>query len=138
MAHAAHEPDPHASEGDAHAHAAAPGDDLPPHGHRLEEPRSPVWLPVAGLVLLATVLVWWLSTPSDAEEEAAAAAASASASASAVASAPSSMAQPAPPPLPQPTLTANNAPPRPPGMPPLPSGMQMAPGAAINPKFKKP
>src|SRR6187549_1459333 len=96
----------HAAKDDAHdapAHAAyVPGDDLPPHGHVLDEPRSPAWLPVAGIVLLASALVWWLSTPNDAEEAAAAAAASASASASAAASAasasanPSSMVAPAP------------------------------------------
>ena len=143
MAHAGND-DPHAPAA-AHGAVHVPGDDLPHHGHALDEPRSPAWLPVLGVVLLASALVWWLSTPSDADEAAAAAAASASASAAASASAPpSSMATaaptpvPQPAPMPQPTFTANNAPPRPPGVPPMPSGFQMAPGAAINPKFKKP
>ena len=141
MAHAAHdEPHAAAAHGRADETVHVPGDDLPHHGHALDEPRSPAWLPVLGVLLLASALVWWLSTPSDADEAAAAAAASASASAAAEASAsanPSSMVSAAP----MPTLTANNAPPRPsglPGMPPLPSGMQLAPGAQVNPKFKKP
>ena len=140
MAHAAaHESEKPAHEADVHAHPVhAPGDDLPHHGLRQEEPKSPAWLPILGVVLLATAIVWWLSTPSDADE--AAAAAAASASASAAASAPSAMvsAGPAPEAAPRPALTANNAPPRPEGMPALPPGMQYAPGAAINPKFKKP
>lgn len=137
MAHAAHD-ETHAAE--AHGTIHVPGDDLPHHGHALDEPRSPAWLPVLGVLLLASALVWWLSTPSDADEAAAAAAASASASAAVEASAsanPSSMVSAAP----MPTLTAHNAPPRPsglPGMPSLPPGMQLAPGAQVNPKFKKP
>jgi cytoskeletal protein RodZ len=76
-------------EDEAHeAHApTAEGDDVPHHGAPLPEPRSPAWLPLLGVALLAAVLVWWLSTPSDAEERAAAAAASASAAASSSASA---------------------------------------------------
>jgi len=63
------------------------GDDLPSHQPVAAEPASPRWLPLLGAVFFATALIWWLSTPSAAEEEAAAAAASASASASALASA---------------------------------------------------
>lgn len=84
----------------AHAHAnALEGDDVPHHGPVLTEPKSPAWLPLLGVALLALVLVWWLSTPNADEERAAAAAASASASASAEASAAPSavIAQPAQP-----------------------------------------
>jgi hypothetical protein len=134
MAHAAHDD---AHEEAAHAPAYVPGDDVPQHQPPVDEPRSPTWLPVVGVILLASALVWWLSTPNDAEEAAAAAAASASASASAAAAQASASANPSSMVSAVPTLTAHNAP-APPGMPPLPSGFQMAPGAAINPKFKKP
>lgn len=119
---------------DDHDHAphapTADGDDLPHHGAVLEEPRSPVWLPYLGAALLGVGVVWWLSTPNDAEERAAAAA-SASASASASAAAPEA----APAPSPMPTLTAVPAPPR----PVLPNAsVTIAPTVTVNPKFKKP
>ena len=132
----------HAHSPDAHGLPVAPavaGDDLPHHGLVHAEPRSPGWLPLVGLALLAGLLVWWLSTPSQAEEDAAAAAASASASASAaIAPAPSAPPAPTPAaiPAPRPTITAVPAPPPPGGGIP-PGAMTVAPAAQINPKFKK-
>jgi len=116
------------------------GDDLPAHGTVPSEPRSPVWLPFLGAALAGVALVWWLSTPSDAEE-AAAAAASASASASAAAAAPPEGA-------PQPAEAPKPAPPKPAPPPPPPGGggahlpqgikgLEIAPGVDVNPKFKK-
>jgi hypothetical protein len=126
---------------EAHAHAPSPhstdaieGDDLPHHGAALAEPRSPAWLPLLGIALLAVVLVWWLSTPSDAEVRAAEAAASASAAAAAASAseaapptnvvASAQQLQPAPPrPVPTPIP---NAPPNPANTPtfvPAPKAM---------------
>jgi hypothetical protein len=124
---------------DDHAIATVPdGDDLPHHGPHLEEPRSPMWLPYLGAALFGLAVVWWLSTPSQAEEDRAAAAASASASASAAASA--GEAKPEPPkPQPQPTLTAVPAPPRPAATAAnIPkAAVTIAPTVSINPNFKK-
>ncbi|GAC1540261.1 MAG: hypothetical protein NVS3B10_04950 [Polyangiales bacterium] len=136
----AHSPAPHDdAHGSSLVSAAAPaiaGDDLPHHGLVHAEPRSPGWLPLVGLALLAGLLVWWLSTPSQAEEDAAAAAASASASA-AIAPAPSAPPAPTPAaiPAPRPTITAVPAPPPGGGIPP--GALTVAPAAQINPKFKK-
>lgn len=118
MAHA-HEP---GHEDHAPLHE---GDDLPHHGPVLSEPRSPVWLPFLGAALAGLALVFWLSTPSDAEE-AAAAAASASASAQ--------DGEAAPPPAGEPA----KAPPAPKGKVALPSGIQgkVAPTVDVNPNFK--
>jgi len=114
----------------SHSHGAE-GDDLPAHGALPEEPRSPAWLPILGIGLLAVALVWWLSTPSAAEEARAAAEAAASASASAAASASASgSAAPDPGAPPEPTLTAIPAPAPPPPQPKVPRlgpGMQPAP-----------
>lgn len=52
-------------------HAYVPGDDLPHHGPKLAEPRSPAWLPIVGILVFASMIVWWLSWPSDAEKAAA-------------------------------------------------------------------
>jgi hypothetical protein len=126
------------SHDEGHAHApSTDGDDLPHHGAALAEPRSPTWLPLLGLAMLAVLVVWWLSTPSDAEERAAAAAASASAAAEASASAAAAAAnapapsviasaQPAPPPRPTPAPNA------PPNAPPLPNGFVPAPKQPIH------
>lgn len=108
------------------------GDDLPNHGTVLAEPRSPAWLPFLGAALAAVVLVWWLSTPSDAEE--AAAAAAASASAAAAAAAPEGEAKPTPPPTPPPAPQGQG------GGAQLPSalkGVNVAPGVDVNPHYKK-
>jgi hypothetical protein len=127
MAHA-HD---HAHE--AHAHAPAhEGDDLPHHGPVLAEPRSPAWLPFVGAALAGLALVWWLSTPS-AAEEAAAAAASASASAE---SPPAAEAAPA---APQPAQPQGGAPGRP-QKPQLPPGIlkgQVAPTVDLNKNYKE-
>jgi len=103
-----------AHEHDDHGHAVADGDDLPHHGPVIEEPRSPMWLPFLGLAVFGVALVWWLSTPNDAEEARAAAEAAASASASATGSvvAPAAEAPPKPEvrPAPRPPGAPNNAP----------------------------
>lgn len=127
---------PHANQPlDDHHAPVADGDDLAHHGPVLAEPRSPMWLPYLGAALMAAGVVWWLSTPSDAEDARAAAAASASASASAAASA---AAEPPP---------AATPPPTPPQQPPQPAptprpaasmpGLKVAPTVTVNPNFKK-
>ncbi len=55
-------------------HAYVPGDDLPHHGPRLGEPKSPTWLPIVGILVFASMIVWWLSWPNDSERAAAEAA----------------------------------------------------------------
>lgn len=111
--------DPHASSSQSqgsiaeHAYDPATGDDVPAHGGHLPEPRSPAWLPLLGIGLLALVLVWWLSTPND-DQERAAAAAAASASASASVQAPPEAAANAP----NPNAPNPLAPPQKPALPP--------------------
>jgi hypothetical protein len=137
----AHEP----AVADAPEHAAhspvGEGDDLPSHGALPEEPRSPAWLPLLGIALLAGTLIWWLSTPNAAEEARMAAEAAASASASAASASASASGAESAGLAPEPALTAIPAPPPPgpqPKMPRLPPGMQPAPGADLNPRFKAP
>jgi hypothetical protein len=130
----------HAEEHSDHAHAHVDGDDLPHHGKLSAEPRSPTWLPVAGLIFFAGLLVWWLSTPTDDQEAAARAAASASASGS-VSANPSAEAEKAAQPAQTATASARPAQVRVPNpAAPLPSNIQRArptlsvmPGGSIVP-----
>lgn len=112
----------HAHDHDDHGHAVADGDDLPHHGPVIEEPRSASWLPFLGLAMFAAALVWWLSTPNDAEEARAAAEAAASANASAT----GSVIVPAEEGAPKPA-----APP-----PPRPQNNPAGPAATLNPNVK--
>src|SRR4051812_17248793 len=92
LAHAKHE---------SHSHEAyIPGDDIPQHGVSLPEPKSPLWLPVVGLVLVATALIWWLSTPGTDDAD------SASKAASSASGDRSAQAAPSPAAPPKPTFTA--------------------------------
>lgn len=64
---------PHA-HGDHHHdpfHGYVDGDDIPPHGALPAEPRSPMWMPIVGVLLFASLVVYGLSAPTDEEEVAA-------------------------------------------------------------------
>lgn len=114
---------------DPHASASTQVDD---------EPKTPMWLPGLGAALFVAAGLWWAVTPG-APPPALDTAASASASASAPAPSPPpppATRQPSPPPPPPPPSSAQPLRPRtgpggaPPGMQPLPPGLQqhVAPG----------
>ncbi len=123
-------------------HGYVDGDDLPAHGALAAEPKTPTWMPVVGLLLLAGGLVYALSAPTTEEQRqgerafaAALARAFPSASASATAIPTDDEGQPAQRPVAQPRPRAPNGQPFPPaGTPLLPNGQPVPGGRPLMPQ----